>query len=66
MSTIRRKNYRLDQEVLDRAKRILGTRTETEAIEQALDLVVFRDELISGLRQTRGTLEVGDPFERVP
>lgn len=61
---IRRKNYRLDQTMLDRAKRILGTRTETEAIEQALDLVIFREEVLSGLKKTRGALEVDDPHDR--
>lgn len=63
--SIRRKTYRLDQERLDRAKRILGTRTETETIEQALDLVIFREEVLSSLRNTRGALEVDDPSERL-
>jgi hypothetical protein len=31
-----RKNLRLDQEKLTRAKELLGVRTETEAIEQTL------------------------------
>ena len=34
-----RKNLGLSQAKIDRAKRILGTKTETETIEQALDLV---------------------------
>jgi len=51
---LRKKNYRLRQSIIDRAMKVLGTRTETETIEQALDLVVFRSELISGVRAMRG------------
>ncbi|HSW29459.1 MAG TPA: hypothetical protein VLH75_08270 [Longimicrobiales bacterium] len=40
-----RKNYRLTQSKLDVAQRVLGTRTETETIEQALDLVAFGERL---------------------
>jgi len=46
-----RKTLRLTQAKLDRAKRILGTETETETIEQALDLVAFRDEAFEGVRR---------------
>jgi hypothetical protein len=45
----RRKNMRLHQSKIDRAKKVLGTRTETETVEQALELVVFRDALIRGI-----------------
>ena len=34
-----RKNYRIDTAKLERTRRILGTRTETETIHRALDLV---------------------------
>ncbi len=43
-----RKTLRLTQAKLDRAKRILGTETD---IEQALDLVAFRDEAFEGVRR---------------
>jgi hypothetical protein len=33
---------------------ILGTKTETETIEQALDMLVFRDRLVRGVRNMRG------------
>ncbi|MDB4951906.1 MAG: hypothetical protein JWM27_4555 [Gemmatimonadetes bacterium] len=51
---LRKKNYRLRQSTIDRAMKLLGTRTETETIEQALDLVVFRSELVEGVRAMRG------------
>ncbi len=51
----RKKNLRLHQSKIDHAKAILGTETETETIETALDLVIFRSELIEGVRAMRGT-----------
>ncbi len=44
-SGVVRKNLRLTQKKIDRAKEILGTSTETETIEQALDLVAFLQEV---------------------
>ena len=41
------------------AQRILGTPTATETIEAALDLVVFRDDLVAGRADpTPGTVRV--------
>lgn len=50
-----RKNLRLTQAKLDRARRILGAGTETDTVEQALDLVVFRQEVIAGVRRLAGS-----------
>jgi hypothetical protein len=49
-----RKNFRLHQSKIDRARKILGTSTETETIEQALDLVAFGDRLLVGVDRMRG------------
>lgn len=57
-----RKNIRLSQAKLDRARRVLGTGTETETVDQALDLVVFRYEAIEGVRRMAGTRSVRDVF----
>lgn len=51
---LKRKNYRLHQSKLDAAQTVLGTRTETETIELALDLVAFGERLASGTRRARG------------
>ncbi len=59
-----RKNLRLTQAKIDRAKRILGTRTETETIEQALDLVAFREEVAEGIDRIAGTGAVREVFRR--
>lgn len=56
-----RKNFRLYQSKLDRAKQALAAETETEAIDRALDLVIFRDELVKGVRAMRGA-ELVDVF----
>lgn len=58
-----RKNLRLDQAKLDRARRILGTATETETVEQALDLVAFRQEVTAGVRRLAGARTLRDPFD---
>jgi len=50
----RRKNFRLHQSKLDAARRALGTRTETETIEMALDLAAFGERLASGTEQLLG------------
>ena len=58
-----RKNLRLSQAKIDRARRILGTKTETETIEEALDLVVFRQEVVDGIKKISGTGVLQDPDE---
>lgn len=49
------KTYRLNPAKLKAAQRILGTPTATETIEAALDMVVFRNELVEGTRAMLGT-----------
>jgi hypothetical protein len=48
------KTYRLNPNKVAAAQRILGTPTATETIEAALDMVVFRQELLEGTRAMRG------------
>ena len=54
------KTYRLSPAKLEAAQRILGTPTATETIEAALDLVVYRDELVAGTRDMLG-VELASP-----
>lgn len=49
-----RKSIRVDPGVLDRARMLLGTTTDSETIEQALDLVAFKHEVIAGVRAVAG------------
>jgi hypothetical protein len=61
---LQRKNYRLDVTKLNRTKRILGTRTETETIHKALDLVADEAALARALKHLvirgRGHVETLD------
>jgi hypothetical protein len=58
-----RKNVVMDQRKLDAARRALGVDTETEAIDLALDFVVFRREVAEGLAAMRRAGGIDDLFE---
>ena len=58
-----RKNVAMDQRKLDVARRALGVETETEAIDQALDFVAFREELARGFTAIRRSGGVDDVLE---
>lgn len=53
-SALKRKSVYLDEGKIRRAQRILGTQTNTETIDRALDLVVFRKKILHSLEQTAG------------
>lgn len=65
-SRIRRKNYRIDVDKLDRARRALGTRTETETIHRALDAAANEAGLARALRSliVKGRGRIEDPGAR--
>lgn len=48
-----RKEFWLDPRALRRAQKLLGTETERETVEIALDLVSFRHEVLEGLESLR-------------
>ena len=54
------RTFRLTPGKLEAAQEILGTETATATIETALDLVVFRRELVMGTARM-----LGAEFERV-
>jgi hypothetical protein len=49
-----RKEFWLDPDTLRRAQMILGTATERETVEAALDMIAFRRELLDGTRALSG------------
>ena len=51
---IKRKNYYLDETKISRVRAILGAKTETEAIDAALNLVVFKREILNSLEKVAG------------
>ena len=56
----------MDQRKLDAAKAALGARSETAAVDAALDLVVFRAEVFRGLDElaAAGGLATIKPLRR--
>ncbi len=62
-SNIRRKNLNIDQTKLDRVRDLLGVKTETEAIDQALDVLLLRRELTEGVRKIAGSGGVENYFD---
>jgi len=54
----KRKNYFLDENKIRRVRAILGRKTETEAINAALNLVVFRREILKSLQKVAGRGDV--------
>jgi hypothetical protein len=57
-----RKNMRISQEKLDRARKILGTKTETETVDAALDMIAFRKEVLEGVRRIAGSNSMRDIY----
>lgn len=58
-----RKNVIMDQRKLEAARRALGVKTETEAIDQALDLIAFGNEIAKGIAAVRRAGGVDDVLE---
>ena len=50
----RQKAPRLPQEKLDRLKALLGVESESEAIEQAIDLLLAEEDIKATLRKVKG------------
>lgn len=49
-----RKGLWLDPDAMARAQTLLGTTTERETVETALDMVAFRSDLAASARALRG------------
>jgi hypothetical protein len=59
---VQRKNFYLRVDTLKRAQKALGARTETEAVERALELVVFQEDALTAFRELCEKGEVEDIF----
>ena len=53
-SPLRHKHVRIDQAKLEKARKVLGARTETEALDRALTLVVTEGQIDAALRAVGG------------
>ena len=54
LSATKRKNIPVDQSKLRRVQKLFNTRTATAAVEQALDQVLFGEEVITTLLSAAG------------
>ena len=58
-----RKNYWLDPVLIDRAKAVLGTSSETETVAEALRRVAEGEKLVQTLSEGRATYPAwADPY----
>lgn len=55
MAKLIRKRVLLDPEVLRRVQEVLNTQSASEAIREALNLVVLRQEVMQGFDRVAGT-----------
>ena len=60
--TIRHKHLKLDQRKIDKARRALGTKTEQETGERALDMVLAEERLARVLKRGRRVGGFDDAF----
>jgi len=56
MPSLKRKNFLVDERALKKAKRILGAKTESDAVRQAISLVAFRKAVMRGYDLAAGKL----------
>ncbi len=61
---LKHKHLRLDQGKIDRARRVVGVKTEQETIEIALDLLIAEEPILRAHRKVRGVGGVTDVFGR--
>lgn len=62
---IRHKHLKLDQSKIDRAKRLLGAKTEQETIDRALDLVLAEVPILRVHKRVKNVGGVSFPLRVV-
>lgn len=60
--TTRHKHLKIDQDKLDRAKKLLRVATEQETIERALDAVLADEAIVRTHRRVKGVRGLVDVF----
>ena len=56
-AALKHKHLRLDQRKIDFAKRYFGVKSEQEAIDQALSLLMEEERLVKALKPLQGILK---------
>jgi hypothetical protein len=62
--SIRHKHLKIDQDKLDRAKRLLKLSTEQATVDRALDAVLAEETIVRAHRKVRGVGGFVPAFER--
>ena len=60
-----RKQFILPPAKIKKAKDILSTKTDTETVERALDLVIADDKIPKALLAVKGTCNIEDAYGRL-
>jgi hypothetical protein len=58
MARIIKKTMQMNQDYIDRLRHIFGARTDTEAVNKALEMALIDEEIISAHKRMRGKGEV--------
>ena len=61
---IRHKHLKLNQRKIDQARRALGTKTEQETLDRALDMVLAEERIVRILRRGKAIGGFEDVFRR--
>ena len=61
-----RKQFILNPEKISRVKALLGVKTDTQAIDQAMDYILANTRIEKVLKQIRGKGKIRDVYGRVP
>jgi hypothetical protein len=62
MKSLKRKNYWLDESKIKKAQRLLKAKTETEALQKAIDLVLFQKEATKAWVENAGVGGIEDVY----
>lgn len=63
MSRIKSKHLKLDQEKIDRVRKILGAKSDTDAVDKALSQVIADTEIDLVLKKLGGKLEIEKVYD---
>ncbi len=61
-----RKQFILDQNKIRKVKSLLGAKTDTQAIDQAMEYLLANSQIEKVLRQIKGKGKIRDVYGRVP
>lgn len=64
MAQLKRKNYWLDEIAIKRAQKLFRAKSETEAIQKALELAIFHEEAAKAWGENAGYGGVEDLYAR--